>query len=145
MKRRTYRRANVPTLVAMVVNPSYEGAELAALLALRAGTATIPQFDVLIDCRNMLALGADMRKDEKAAAVAELASLAIGNIRDRLDTTGKLGTTGDELQALHAMIDVSQDFWRRQGGGVFAKCHDKLTAWCNSKASVNGNQSQDLP
>jgi hypothetical protein len=64
--------------------------------------------------------------------VADLASIAIGNIRDRMESTGKIRVTGDELQALHAMIDISQDFWKRQGGGTFAECHAILTAWANS-------------
>lgn len=141
MKRRIPRPKRVPTMVAMALNPSYEAAELVALIALRNGTATAAQFDVLIDCRNMLALGANRQNADDIAAVAELASIAIGNIRDRWTRSGKLGATGDELQAFHTMIDVSQDFWRRQGGGVFAECHHKLTAWCNSQ----GNQRQSVP
>lgn len=126
------RPCRAPTLVAMLNTPSYELAELAALQALRAGQATVQQFDVLVDCRNLLALGAARRDEEGPAAVADLASIAIGNIRDRYTRTGRIVAQGDELQALHQLLDVAHDFWRRQGGGTFTECHAALVAWCNS-------------
>lgn len=135
--RRIKRR--VPTMVAMALNPTYEMTQLAALLRLRTGAATVEQLDVLIDCRNMLALGANKRDETSVTMVADMASTAVREIRERYERTGAITATDDDLQTLHAMIDVSQDFWRRQGGGTFTECHNELTDWCNSPANTESS------
>lgn len=132
-RRRIPRPVRVPTMVAIATQPSYEGSELAALTLFRLGQAGKQQYDVLADCRNMLLLGADRRKDEGAFAVATAAGIALSNIKDRHAKTGRMGTTGEEMKALHVLVDVSQDFWKRQGGGTFAECHAALEQWCNSQ------------
>ncbi|HEY3432516.1 MAG TPA: hypothetical protein VGK09_08210 [Rhodocyclaceae bacterium] len=129
--RRIKRR--VPTLVAMTLNPTYEMSQLAALLRLRTGAATVEQLDVLIDCRNLLALGANKRNEPSVTMVADMASVTVREIRERYENTGAITATEDDLQTLHAMIDVSQDFWRRQGGGTFTECHNELTDSCNKQ------------
>ena len=61
-----------------------------------------------------------MSRDDATLAVCEVGMFALLNIKDRHARTGKLGCAGDELQALRALVDVSEDFWKRQSGALFA-------------------------
>ena len=85
--------------------------------AFSGGYAGTDHYDNLADCRDMIALAA--KGDDQAEAIAELAYVALANIRDRQAKTGKFGATGDELQALRALADFSEDFWKRKAGTVF--------------------------
>ena len=44
----------------------------------------------------------------------KLAMIAMLNVHDRYIKTKKVGATGDELQALELLVDVSEDYWKRQ-------------------------------
>ncbi len=117
--KRKPRPACCPTMVAMMMAPEVETAEHLAVVCLQSGSATVGQFDILADCRDLLSLAAEERRDQQTLAVCELAFVALMNIKDRYIAKGRLGATGDELQALRVLVDVSQDFWRRQSGELF--------------------------
>ena len=44
--------------------------------------------------------------------------IALLNIYDRYGKTKKIGATGDELQALELLVDVSEDYWKRQSASA---------------------------
>ena len=117
--KRKPRPARCPTMVAMLLAPEVELTERMALQAFLAGTATVGQFDILADCRDLLTLAAEEKRDVGVAAVTDLAGIALLNIKDRYRERGRLGATGDERQALMMLVDVSEDFWRRQSGELF--------------------------
>ena len=50
----------------------------------------------------------------------------------------RIGATGDELQALYALVDVSEDFWKRQPGSLFIDAEAAL-----SKARAEYKASQE--
>ncbi|MDT3735529.1 MAG: hypothetical protein ROZ00_04840 [Denitratisoma sp.] len=124
--KRRPRPARCPTLVAMHLAPEVGLTERLAIEGLAGGWAKPYQFDVLADCRDLLALAANHKGDQATLAVCDLASIALENIRDRFKARGRLGATGDELRALRAMADVSEDFWKRQSGELFRAANEAL-------------------
>lgn len=106
-------------MVAYYLNPEVSTQERMAVLAIEQGFATEAHFDVLADCLDMLGLAAAEKNDTQTTAACELALVAMQNIKARYFDLNRLGATGDELQALHLLVDVSEDFWKRQPGSLF--------------------------
>lgn len=125
--KRTHRRCAAPTLVAYLLNPEVSTQERMSVEAIRAGWAKTAHFDVLADCRDMLALAAAEKRDEATLVICELGLIALQNIKDRYFERERLGATGDELQALQALVDVSEDFWKRQSGSLFIDAEAALS------------------
>lgn len=125
--RRTIRRQAAPTVVAYYLNPEVSTQERMAVEAIRAGWAQVAHFDILADCRDMLALAAAEKGDSQTLDICELGLIALQNIKDRFIERNRLGATGDELQALYALVDVSEDFWKRQPGSLFIDAEAALS------------------
>ncbi len=125
--KRVKRRLVAPTLVALHLNPEVCLQERAAVLALRGGWAETSHFNVLADCRDLLVLAASERGDRPTLAICDLAGVALMNLKDRYLDKKRMGATGDELLALDALCDTSEDFWRRQGGGLFIDAEAALS------------------
>lgn len=121
------RREVAPTLVAYFLNPEVSTQERMAVLAIQMGYALPAHFDVLADCRDMLALAAAEKNDTQTLTVCELGLIALQNVKDRYQETRRLGATGDELQALLLLVDVSEDFWKRQPGSLFVDAEAALS------------------
>lgn len=117
-KRRHHKKL-APTVVAMLLNPEVSIQERMCIKALRGGWATTDHYNVLNDCRNMLIIAADEKGDTQTLSVCAIAGIALANVRDRHTEKGKIGATGDEVNALSMLVDVSEDFWKRQSGSVF--------------------------
>ena len=125
--KRVIRRALAPTIVALHLNPEVCLQERSAVLAVRGGWATTDHFNVLADCRDMLMLAANERDDKSAIAACTVAGIALMNMKDRHSEKGKIGATGDEIQALELLLDASEDFWKRQSGGLFVDAEAALS------------------
>lgn len=125
--KRVIRRALAPTLVALYLNPEVCLQERGAVLAVRGGWATTDHFNVLADCRDMLMLAANEKSDSSAIAACTVAGIALMNMKDRHTEKGKIGATGDEIQALELLVDASEDFWKRQSGGLFVDAEAALS------------------
>lgn len=124
--KRVVRRLVAPTLIAMNLNPEVSLQERAAIMALRGGWATTDHFNVLADCRDMLVLAGHEKNDQSVIATCDLAGLALMNMKDRYREKSRIGATGDELQALDLLVDISEDFWKRQSGGLFVDAERAL-------------------
>lgn len=122
-------------MVAMLCAPEAEIAERMALEAFVGGWASKDSYDVLVECHTMLTLGAVERKDESALAMARLASVALQNIRDRYAQTERFGISGDELAALREFVEFAQDWWKRQGGGLWERAYQATHRWHGMSAS----------
>lgn len=123
------RPCRVPTMVALTVCPEVGIQERLSVAAIAQGWAGVWHFNVLSDCCDLLKIGAADYDD--AEGVADLAAVALLNIKDRYQECGKLRATGDELEALRLLADSSEEFWRRQGGTRFAESNrvlDKVRA-----------------
>lgn len=125
--KRVIRRLVAPTVVAMHLNPEVSLQERMAVEAIRGGWSSTDHFNVLADCRDMLILAASEKSDKSALAACNLAGVALMNMKDRHAKVGKIGASGDEIQALSLLVDVSEDFWKRQSGGLFVDAEDALT------------------
>lgn len=125
-KRRHYKAA-APTMVAYLLNPEVSTQERMAVVALRQGFATTSHFNVLADCRDMLALAAAEKNDRETLAVCELGLVELQNLKDRYLEKQRIGATGDELQALQLLVDQSEDFWKRQPGALFVSAEAALS------------------
>lgn len=118
-RKRIPRPARCPTLVAMHLAPEVELTERMSLQAFIQSWADRGQFNILADCRDLLTLAAAHQNDKPILAVCEIAGIALANIKDRYLDKDRMGATGEELKALRALVDVSQDYWKRQSGELF--------------------------
>ena len=125
--KRVIRRALAPTIVALHLNPEVCLQERGAVLAVRGGWATTDHFNALADCRDMLMLAANERDDKSAIAACTVAGIALMNMKDRHSEKGRIGATGDEIQALALLVDASEDFWKRQSGALFVDAEAALS------------------
>lgn len=125
--KRTVRRIVAPTIIAYSLNPEVTIQERAAVLALRGGWAEGCHYNVLADCRDMLMLAASEKHDKAVIGVCDLAGVALLNIKDRYTEKKRFGATGDELRALELLCDVSEDWWKRQSGGLFIDAEAALS------------------
>ena len=48
------------------------------------------------------------------------------NMKDRYNDKKKMGATGEEFAALDLLVDVSEEFWKRQPGGLFVDAEKAL-------------------
>lgn len=122
MKKQSKRRvrpASEPALIRLATNPEIGIAERMAIQAMRGGWADYQNsYRVLADCHGVLTLGVKRKKDDSLKGVIQLAMIALLNIYDRYAKTQKVGATGDELQALELLVDVSEDYWKRQSASA---------------------------
>jgi hypothetical protein len=125
MRKHTHRRRHIepkaPMMVVMHTVTDLSLTERQSVEAFAGGWATTHHFDNLADCRNIMTLAAAERDDKQTLAVCELAMHALLGVKERHQRTGKMGTTGEELQALRLLADTSEDFWLRQSGGLFER------------------------
>ena len=138
-KKRIPRPARCPTMVAMAISPEVETTERMAVLLFRNGAADKGQFNILADCRDLLLLAAQEKRDVGVQAVCELAGVALLNIKDRYLAKDRMGATGEELKALQALVDVSRDFWMRQSGELFRAANlalDKARGFARERAAA---------
>lgn len=120
--KRRVRRAVEPAMVKLANIPEIGIGERTAIEALRGGYAEYQHYRTLADCHGHLMLAASKRHDDDAKAICQLGYVAMLNIYDRYQKTRRYGATGDELQSLIAMLDFSDDFWRRQSGALLDEC-----------------------
>lgn len=129
MRKNSHRRrieAKAPMLVVMETVPELSLTERQSVEAYSGGWATTEHYDNLADCRDMLTMAAAERNDKDVLAICELAYHALVGIKIRYKQTAKMGVKGDELQALRALVETSEDFWKRQSGGVFETHYNAL-------------------
>lgn len=136
--KRIVRRALAPTLVALSVSPEAEMSERLALAGVEAGWATPAQFNCLLDCADLLLLAATEKNDNGCAEVAQHARAALADIADRYQADKTLKAGPEEMNVLNCLVDVSEDFWKRKSGALFADSYralDKYRAYQKEQAA----------
>lgn len=113
------RPARCPTLVALHLAPEVGITERLAVDAIAGGWAGTFHFNILADCRDLLTLAAGHKRDAQTTALCDLAGIALLNIKDRYQQYQRIGVSGAELQALRLLVDIAEDFWKRQSGELF--------------------------
>ena len=97
--------------------------ERMALDALTKGHATYENcYRPLADCHGLLTIGAQKQKDDSVRGLIVAGHIAMQNIFDRMQRTKKVGASSDELEALRVMVDVAEDFWKRQSASMMREC-----------------------
>lgn len=125
-KRRHIITPKAPMCVVLSQTPDLALTELQSVEAFAGGWATTDHFDNLAYCRNIMTLAAAERDDQQTLIICELALHALLGVKERHQRSGKMGATGDELQALKVLVSTSEDFWMRQSGGVFERHYNAL-------------------
>lgn len=131
MRKRTQRRqrpAVVPCLIAVGLNDRHEAGMLAAIDAFRTGHACTDNFLDLCDTRDITVIGYRMsgRPVDGIEPAMEAARIALENIRDRRQETGRFGVSGDELAALQLLATTYQNFWAAQSGDLYRRARKEL-------------------
>lgn len=125
-----HKAKSAPGMLAQAVQPDYEIRLRSAANAFRAGYASGEHHSDLCDTADMMLLAMKAytqgKPDIGALAVVELAGVALTNIRERHQDTGRVGATGEELHALHLLVETSLDFWNRHSGALYAFAYQQL-------------------
>ena len=120
------RRAMAPTMVALSVSPEAEMCERMALVGIEGGWALPGQFNCLLDCADLLVLAATEKDDKGCIEVAQHGREALANIANRYQSEKTLKAEAEEMVVLNCLVDVSEDFWRRKSGALFADSYRAL-------------------
>ena len=127
-----HRAVSKPGLLVQSIDPKYETRLRMAVEAFRLGFASAEHFNDLADTLDQMQIGiatyATQKTDAGAAAVCELALVALQNIRDRHADLGWFGTTGEELKAIELLVETSLDYWNRRSGALRTLAYQKLRA-----------------
>lgn len=117
----THRAKAPPGIVAISIGHDFEMHLRSSVLAFRQGYATADHYLDLVDTHDLIRIAIEARSlnEPSTVAVLDLAHVALENIRDRYEETGRFGTTGDEYEALKLLADTSLHFWSRHSGALF--------------------------
>lgn len=127
-RHRTVRPLAVPMLINRgLKNDAIEVKERMHVEAFVLGCATPDNFDHLADMRDALMLSAACKKDTNTLNMCRAAGIALANIMDRFNDTGRLGTTGDEITILREFCTTYRDYWLRQPSTEYDDTIDALT------------------
>lgn len=107
--------------------------EIQAVNAFKGGWAEPWHFDFLVEGVVMASWAANDKTrsapDQQMLGVCEAATVAIQNIRERYDRTGKMGGTGEELAMLELYAQEMADFWPRQSVQAYRNAIERCAAW----------------
>ena len=140
-RKRKSRPIEIPCLLFSQIVPDAQITLLTALNAFREGWAKPAHFDVMLDTRDLLLLGANAKEDEGIMAVCKAANIALANIQDSYN--GVFSFDQDELNALVMLVDISNDFWNRQSGSLYRAAYTALREWRQKQGAENEGQSNE--
>lgn len=131
MKKRSHRQRRpkrAPCLIAVGMNVKHEAGMLAAVQAFRRGEASAYNFLDLCDTRDITVIAYNMqgRHVDGLVPVLDAAYIALANIRDRREETGRFGASGDELATLALMVNTYTNFWLAQSGDLYGRAREEL-------------------
>jgi hypothetical protein len=115
---------------------------LSAVAAFRDGYATPGQFDILLDTRDLLLLGAKGAKDDGVVEVARAINDVLAEIRESWDGNKFAPLSEDDLNALDVLADVSNDFWKRKSGALYQAAYIHLKQWREKQNEDQRNESR---
>ncbi len=141
--KRQVRPKVIPTMAFLYSVPDLEISILSAVAAFRSGYASPGQFDILLDTRDLLLLGAVGAKDEGVKEVARAINDVLADIRESWDGTKFSPLSEDALNALDVLADVSNDFWKRKSGALYQAAYMHLKAWRQKQGGCTNENSSD--
>ena len=118
-----------PGIVAQSLG-NYESGLRMAAEAICGGWASPSNFNDIADTLDLLQLGIALMPSQKAdlgaVAVAELALVALQNVRDRHEATGEITADEGEQAAIVLLAETSLDYWNRRSDALFAEAYRQL-------------------
>jgi hypothetical protein len=141
MRKQCKRQARpkvIPTVVYLHTTPDLEIAILSAVAAFRDGYASPGQFDILLDTRDLLLLGAKGAKDDAVIEVARAINDVLAEIKESWDGTKFAPLNDDLINALNVLADVSNDFWKRKSGALYQAAYIHLRQWRKKQSEDQG-------
>jgi hypothetical protein len=123
------RVRSVPPLVRKLTDQTAETADRMAVELICNGTGTVAHLDRVLTISHLLRFAADHKKDGQAINASDMADFVLTGLVERYKRTGRVGATGEEAKALRALVDYSEDFWRRQSGALRDACVDAINRW----------------
>jgi len=127
--KRKVRAKAIPPIAFSYILPDLEIAILSAVAAFRGGYASPGQFDILLDTRDMLLLGAKGAEDEGVVEVARAVNDVLADIRESWDGKNFAPLNEYSINALQVLADVSNDFWSRASGALYQAAFVYLKQW----------------
>lgn len=140
--KRQIRPKVIPTITFLYSVPDLEIAILSAVAAFRGGYASPGQFDILLDTRDLLLLGAVGAKDEGVKEVARAVNDVLAEIRESWDGDKFSPLNDAALNALDVLADVSNDFWKRKSGSLYQAAYIHLKQWREKQHEDQRNESR---
>ena len=140
--KRQVRPKVIPTMAFLSSVPALAISILSAVSAFRNGYATPGQFDILLDTRDLLLLGAVGAKDEGVKEVARAINDVLADIRESWNGTKFAPLNENALNALDVLADVSNDFWKRKSGALYQAAYIHLKQWREKQNEDQRNESR---
>ena len=129
-----------PGIVAQSLG-NYESGLRMAAEAICGGWASPSNFNDIADTLDLLQLGIALMPSQKAdlgaVAVAELALVALQNVRDRHEATGEITADEGEQAAIVLLAETSLDYWNRRSGALFAEAYRQLIKIRKAQRGIN--------
>ena len=130
-----------PGIVAQSLG-NYESGLRMAAEAICGGWASPSNFNDIADTLDLLQLGIALLPSQKAdlgaVAVAELALVALQNVRDRHEATGEITADEGEQAAIVLLAETSLDYWNRRSGALFAEAYRQLIKIRKAQSAAQG-------
>jgi hypothetical protein len=110
-----------PTMTILHTVPAYEIRARTAVEAFRLSFADNGHCNDLSDVRDLMMVAVAMqgKPDPDTGAAIEVAGIALLNLIDRRNETGKWQADEEELNALTLLVETSRDFWSRKSALLF--------------------------
>jgi hypothetical protein len=146
MRKRSTRKtrpAAIPPIVLSQIMPEVEIGILSAVSAFRGGYATPGQFDILLDTRDLLLLGASGVKDRGMVEAAKAINDVLADIKDSWNGEYFPMLSEYQLNALDVLADISIDFWKRQSGSLYQAAYMHLQTWRIKQGEKSEDRCQE--
>jgi hypothetical protein len=118
-----------PPIVRTITDQANEIAIRSAVHELFMGAGTAQTLDVILTHLHLLQFGADVKRDEQADTVCEVAGIALDAILCRFRDTGEISADDEERKAVEMLVFESICFWKRQSGMTRDACVSAVNDW----------------
>lgn len=110
-----------------------ENLERSAITAFSFGVATEKHFNILNDVWNLLNVANQLKPNDKHKPLIDIFSLALVEIRQRYEKTGKFGFNAANKKAMVDMINFNSRYWLGHSTDFFAKCLKEVEGFYDSQ------------
>ena len=128
-RKRKPQRVFAPMIVMSTIDPTYTTRLYLALAAFEEGMGVITDFHLLLDCIDLLILGASNKQQNDLVELCKILRIALENTHARFKDGELDSSSEDEIQAFKEIVKQSEAFWKRQSGDYYRRCSEALKAF----------------